>query len=91
MMPYQIWKFVIPNAKYQRKRFTFKCRNFVIEIDLFRLHKYSYIFLFKVYRKWELVVRRHVGIRANPVGFERCCYSKNLFSPCNLHTHPQRE
>ena len=35
------------------------------------------------------MVRRHVGIRANPVGFERRCYSKNLFNPCNLHTHPQ--
>ena len=27
-MPYKILNFVILNTKYQRKRFTFKCRNF---------------------------------------------------------------
>ena len=32
MMPYEILYFVIPNAKYQRKRFIFKCRNFDPEI-----------------------------------------------------------
>ena len=31
-MPYEILYFVIPNAKYQRKRFIFKCRNFDPEI-----------------------------------------------------------
>ena len=34
MMPYEILTFVTPNAKYQRERFTFKCRNFDLEIDL---------------------------------------------------------
>ena len=34
MMPYEILSFVIPNAKYQRERFTFKCQNFDLEIDL---------------------------------------------------------
>ena len=33
-MPYEILTFVTPNAKYQRERFTFKCRNFDLEIDL---------------------------------------------------------
>ena len=33
-MPYEILAFVTPNAKYQRERFTFKCRNFDLEIDL---------------------------------------------------------
>ena len=33
-MPYEILTFFTPNAKYQRERFTFKCRNFDIEIDL---------------------------------------------------------
>ena len=36
-MLYEIFKFVIPNAKYQRKRFTFKWRKFDLEIDLSRL------------------------------------------------------
>ena len=34
MMLYEILTFVTPNAKYQRERFTFKCRNFDLEIDL---------------------------------------------------------
>ena len=34
MMPYEIFSFVIPSAKYQRERFTFKCQNFDSEIDL---------------------------------------------------------
>ena len=33
-MPYEILTFFTTNAKYQRERFTFKCRNFDIEIDL---------------------------------------------------------
>ena len=32
MMRYEILYFVIPNAKYQRKRFIFECRNFDLEI-----------------------------------------------------------
>ena len=31
-MRYEILYFVIPNAKYQRKRFIFECRNFDLEI-----------------------------------------------------------
>ena len=42
-MPYEIVSFVIQNAKYQRERFTFKCQNFELVIDLSQLHKYSYI------------------------------------------------
>ena len=33
-MLYEILTFVTPNAKYQRERLTFKCRNFDLEIDL---------------------------------------------------------
>ena len=33
-MLYEILTFVTPNAKYQRERFTFKCRNFDLEINL---------------------------------------------------------
>ena len=48
MMLYEIFKFVIPNAKYQRKRFTFKWRKFDQEMN--PSHRYPYIYLFKVYR-----------------------------------------
>ena len=62
-MPYKIFKFVTPNAKYQRERFTFKCLKFDLEIDLSRLPLISvYISLFKVDRNWKRVVRRHVTI-----------------------------
>ena len=37
MMPCEILKFVIPNAKYQRKRFASKYPKFDLEIDLSRL------------------------------------------------------
>ena len=62
-MPYKIFKFVTPNAKYQRERFTFKCLKFDLEIDLSRLPLISvYISLFKVDHNWKRVVRRHVAI-----------------------------
>ena len=77
----------MPNIKESGLRVN--AENFAIEVELSRFHKYSYIFLFKVYRHWKRVVRRHVGIRANPVGFERCCYVKNLFSPFRF-TYPSR-
>ena len=33
------------------------------------------------------MVRRYVGIQVNPVGFGRCCYVDNLFSPSKF-TYP---
>ena len=77
----------MPNIKESGLRVN--AENFAIEVELSRLHKYSYKFLFKVSRHWKRVARRPVGIRANPVGFECCCCVKNLFSPSRF-TYPSR-
>ena len=72
--PVQAWIFFRPSFHYYlssvhycEDRFHIQsglCLNaeFNLEIDLSRLHNYSYIYLNKVYRKWKHVVCCHVGI-----------------------------
>ena len=88
----EIWclwnlKFCYSKCQYQRKQFMFKCHNFDLDIDLSQSHKYSYIYFIKVNSKWQHVVCCHVGIWANPVGFEHCFYVNNLCSPSKF-TYP---
>ena len=60
MMPYEIVSFVIPNAKYQRERFTFKCQNYELVIDLSQpinvhIYIYIYIYFFFIYSKFIVI------------------------------------
>ena len=81
-MPYKIFKFVTPNANYQRERFTFKCLKFDLEIDLSRL----IIIIIIIGNVWSVAMLQLV-FQANLVGFECFCCVKKFFCPLNLHTY----
>ena len=93
-MPYEILNIVIPNAKYQRKRFTFQCRNFDLEIDLSRLHNYSYIYRY-IYSKfivngnlWSVAI-----LESKEILWDLNAVVMSTISAVslNLHTHRQRD
>ena len=93
MMPYEILNFVIPDTKYRRKRFTFQCRNFDLEIDLSRLHNYSYIYRY-IYSKF--IVNGNVWsvamLESKEILWDLNAVVMTTISvvPLNLHAHRQR-
>ena len=95
-MPYEILNFVIPNAKYRRKRFTFQCRNFDLEIDLSRLHNYSYIYIY-IYIYSKFIVNGNLWsvaiLESKEILWDLNAVVMSTISavPLNLHTHRQRD
>ena len=65
MMPYEILNFVILYAKYQRKWFTFKSRNFDLEVNLSRtsnIHIYLYSKFIVIGNVWSVAMLEYKQI-----------------------------